>query len=125
MLSESGVATTTHRYDIELGYQRFIANYGRNNAEILTEHLGVDASAMIEMAARKAERLVTEDSIHGIEVVQRLLTYGVAVGRIAKNDELQLCIADENVIRRIVLTSPPEMRDPTFLMSWREQQEIR
>ncbi|MFN3982690.1 MAG: hypothetical protein ACK4SA_20115, partial [Caldilinea sp.] len=102
--------------------------YGRNNAEILTEHLGVDASAMIEMAARKVERLVTEDSIHGIEVVVQRLSmygmYGVAVGRIAKNDELQLCFANRHAGRRIALASLPEMRVPTFLMGWREQQEI-
>ncbi|MFN3332123.1 MAG: hypothetical protein ACK47M_06405 [Caldilinea sp.] len=114
-----------HRYNIELSYQRFLANYGRNNAEILTEHLGVDASAMIEMAARKVERLVTEDSIHGIEVVvQRLSMYGVAVGRIARCDELKLRIVIRYADRCIALASLPEMRDPTFLMSWREQQEI-
>ncbi len=113
-----------HRYNIELSYQRFLANYGRNNAEILTEHLGVDAYAMIEMAARKAERLVNEDSIHGIEVVQRLSMYGVAVGRNAKNDELKLCFANRHAGRCIALASLSEMRDPTFLMSWREQQEI-
>lgn len=47
---------TMHRHGVDLSYQQFIDNYGRNNAEILAEHFGVDASAMIEQVALEKER---------------------------------------------------------------------
>jgi HAD superfamily hydrolase (TIGR01509 family) len=59
--------TTMHRHGSDLTYQQFIDNYGRNNAEILTEHFGVDASAMIEQVALEKEcafrDLVTSDTV--------------------------------------------------------------
>jgi HAD superfamily hydrolase (TIGR01509 family) len=197
---------TMRRYGVELSYQSFIDNYGRNNAEILAEHFGVDASAMIEKVAHEkeaafralltpgalqplpgvldwlnwfraqrlvqvigssgpmaniaaivhvlgigdyflslvsgvhlakgkpdptiflrcaavvgvapAECVVVEDSIHGIEAAQRAGMYSVAVGRIAKSDELQPFIANEHAGRCIALASLVEMREPAFLMSW-------
>lgn len=47
---------TMRRHGFDLTYQQFIDNYGRNNAEILAEHFGIDASAMIEQVALEKER---------------------------------------------------------------------
>lgn len=46
---------TMRRYDVDLSYQSFIDNYGRNNAEILAEHFGADATAIIERVAHEKE----------------------------------------------------------------------
>lgn len=46
---------TMHRHGAEIPYQKFIDNYGRNNAEILAEHFGVDATAIIEQVSHEKE----------------------------------------------------------------------
>jgi len=194
------------RYDVELSYQSFIDDYGRNNAEILAEHFGIDAHAMIEQAAREkeaafralltpgsiqmlpgvaswlewfrarglvqvigssgpmaniaaivhvlgigdyflsltsgthlakgkpdpaiflrcaavagispAECVVIEDSIHGIEAAQRAGMHSIAVGRIAKSDELQPLLANSDERNCIALESLSAMREPAFLANW-------
>lgn len=47
--------STMRRYGIDISYQSFIDNYGRNNAEILAEHFGVDATDIIESVAKEKE----------------------------------------------------------------------
>ena len=46
---------TMQRYGVDLPYESFIKDYGRNNAEILAEHFGVEAVAIIEKAANEKE----------------------------------------------------------------------
>ncbi|MCS6827010.1 MAG: HAD family phosphatase [Caldilinea sp.] len=47
--------TTMQRYGVDLSYESFINNYGRNNAEILAEHFGAEAAATIEQVAAEKE----------------------------------------------------------------------
>ena len=197
---------TMHRYGVDLSYQSFIDNYGRNNAEILAEHFGAHASAMIERVAHekevafralltpdvlqplpgvidwlewfRAQRLiqvigssgpmaniaaithvlgigdyflslvsgvhlargkpdptiflraaqvagvspaqcvVIEDSIHGIEAAQRAGMHCIAVGRIARSDELRSLLAGDCAGSCIAIESLAERQAPEFLMSW-------
>lgn len=46
---------TLQRYGVDLTYESFVKNYGRNNAEILAEHFGTDAGAIIQQAADEKE----------------------------------------------------------------------
>ncbi|MBO9393151.1 HAD family phosphatase [Caldilinea sp.] len=46
---------TMQRYGVDLTYESFIKDYGRNNAEILAEHFGIHAVATIQQVADEKE----------------------------------------------------------------------